>query len=93
MVAAAKLTPVTLGCHAGVSAPAAINTLAGVTVAEVLLLIRVTVTPPVGAAVCSETGREAVLPKATVRLAGNMIKGNWATVTLAVAFAMPGALA
>jgi hypothetical protein len=77
----------------GVKDPAAIVTLAGVTVAEVLLLIRVTVTPPVGAAVCSETGREAVLPKATVRLAGNMIDGSWATVTFAVAFAIPVALA
>jgi hypothetical protein len=76
----------------GVIWPAAIVTLAGVTVAEELLLVRVTVTPPVGAAVCSEIPREAVLPKATVMLDGNKIRGNCATVTFAVAIGMPVAL-
>ena len=58
-----------------------------------MLLVRVTVTPPAGAAVCSEIPREAVLPSATVILDGNKIRGNWATVTFAVAIGMPGALA
>jgi hypothetical protein len=55
MVADPAFTPLTCGCVVGEVEPAPINT-AEVTVAiEVLLLARVTVTPPAGAAADNDT--------------------------------------
>ena len=53
------LTPVTWGCVEGEVCPAAIETVAGDTVAfEVLLLESVTVTPPAGAGEARLTANE-----------------------------------
>ena len=57
MVAEPIPAPVACGCVAGVVAPAAIKTLVGAMVSfAVLLLLRVIVTPPLGAGAANVTG-------------------------------------
>ena len=61
--------PVTCGCVVGVVAPAGIVTVVGEMVTLLLLLAKVTVTPPVGAATESVTGNATDWPRATLVLA------------------------
>jgi hypothetical protein len=86
------IRPVTVGCVAGVVAPAAMETLAGDTVTLVLsLLARLTVTPPVGAAADRVTVRFVGVPRFT-EAAGTPID-TWVTFTVAVALVRGDALA
>ncbi len=93
MVADPIPAPVTCGCVAGVVAPGAMETLAGAVTFDVSLLVRFTVTPPGGAGCGRVTGNAADWPSPTVVLAGALIGGSGVTVTLAVALAIPAALA
>jgi hypothetical protein len=87
------IRPVTVGCVAGVVAPAAMKTLAGDTVTLVLsLLARLTVTPPAGAFWDRVTVNGFDWPKFTEVVAGTPID-IWVTFTVAVADVMPVALA
>jgi hypothetical protein len=74
--------PFTMGCVAGASACAGMNTLLGVIVAFGLSLERVIVTPPAGAPVAKVTGYGADWPGATEVLTGSRILPN--VTTLAV---------
>ena len=75
----------------GVVLPALMVTLAGETVTRVVsLLLRVTVTPPAGAAVPSVTGKLTGWLGATDMLAGRLIVPGAMTVTLAVVSATFG---
>jgi hypothetical protein len=88
-----RLTPVTNTCVADVVAPAAMKTLAGDTVTfDVSLLARLMVTPPVGAFANRDTGNVLNPPIPTDTLP-TMIEPREPTVTLAVADAIPVALA
>ena len=91
MLADPKLTPLTCGCVDGVVCPAAMLTLVGDTVTFVVsLLLRVTVTPPAGAAVPSVTANCADWLGPTVMPEGSVIVPGAATVTLAVVSATFG---
>ena len=85
--------PLTCGCVAGVVAPAAMETLAGAVTLVVSLLARFTVKPPAGAGADRVTVNALDWPKPSVVRAGTLIDRETCTVTLAVAFAMPAALA
>jgi hypothetical protein len=83
------LTPFTLGCVAGVVCPAAIVTVAGVTVALLgSALLKVTVTPPAGAATGSVTVKVAGPARGAVTPEGNPIGPAVTTVIDAVASGM-----
>jgi hypothetical protein len=83
MIAEPKVTPVTLGCVAGVVAPCEIKTSAGAMVTlDVSLLERWTVTPPTGAPVTKETGKVADRFGPTVTPVGSVIAPNCPTFTL-----------
>ena len=67
-----RLTPVTVGCTAGVVCPAAIRTDVAESVSlDESLLVRVTVTPPAGAADGNEIGNDTVWPSPTLVIAGS----------------------
>ena len=84
--------PFTLGGALGIKPPCGMKMFAGDTVTfEGSLLVSVMKTPPAGAGLTKVTGNGAESPGATVVLAGTMM--SLRTVTLAVALAMPGALA
>ena len=68
------------------------NTLAGAVTFVGSLLLRLMVRPPAGAAADRVTDRLAVWPRLTDVLA-TVIMGRLATFTVAIAVAMPGALA
>lgn len=70
IVAEPGLTPVTVGCTAGVANPAAINTEFTERAARALLLNRLTVTPPDGATADRLTCKLIDWPSATLALAG-----------------------
>lgn len=85
--------PVTCGCVAGVVAPVATKTLATERVAfDASLFVRLTVTPPAGAAWAKVTASVADRPNPTV-VFETLIPGRVDTFTVATAFAMPAALA
>ena len=85
-------TPVTCGCEDGAVAPAGMNTPAGLTrIVVVLLLVKVSVTPPEGAGVPSLTGNGTVWPKGTVTT-GSVIDPGAITVTSNARSAIPAAL-
>ena len=65
MVADPMPVPVTWGCAAGAVAPAAMKTLAGTVTLAVSLLLRLTVTPPAGAAWDRVTANAADWPRFT----------------------------
>lgn len=84
MVEVPKLMPFTSGWETGVVAPAATNTVGGVTVTfEVSLLESVMVTPPAGAPVTKLTSNGTDWPVPMVTFAGSLIAPNFVTVTLA----------
>ena len=90
MFADPTLMPVTCGWAAGVVVPAAMKTLAGFTVALAeSLLVRVTVTPPAGAAAGKVTANAADWPSATATLF-TRIAGGGTTVTVAAVSGTPG---
>jgi hypothetical protein len=94
MVAVPKLTPVTLGCVAGVVVPCEMKTSAGDIVAlDVSLLERWTVTPPSGAPVTKEMGKVADWFGPTVMPAGSVIAPNSPTFTFAEPLKYPAELA
>ena len=79
------MTPVTCGCAAGVVCPAATVTLAGEIVTLVVsLLLKLTVTPPAGAAVPRVTAKAADWVGPTVTPDGSVMVPGATTVTLAV---------
>lgn len=79
MVTEPALKPVTVvEARGAVVMPSATKRVDGDTAAiDGLLLASVMNTPPAGAAVPSATGKFAVSPGATVRLAGKRIPGAW----------------
>ena len=86
IVAPPTFTPLICGCEAGWDWPAAMNTVEGDTVAMlVLVLERVTVTPPLGAGVESVTGNAAVCASWTLVVPGTPMLPGLATVMFAVA--------
>jgi hypothetical protein len=90
-VAEPTFTPRTVGCVAGVVAPAAIVTVAGVTVTLLVSeLLSVTVVPEAGAAWGKVIAKDVVAPRPTLTLAGRPIAPAVATVTFAVASGMKG---
>lgn len=90
MFAEPRLMPLTDGCVAGVVAPAAMNTVIGATVtSEVLLLFKVTVTPP-GAAAGREMGNAAEWASPTETFEGTEIGPSVTTVIAAVVSTMLG---
>jgi hypothetical protein len=83
-VADPKATPVTIGCVAGVVAPAGIVTV-DVTVSFVVsVLVSVMVSPPGGAGEDRVTAMGAVCPGATVTFEAKPIAPNWETRMLAL---------
>jgi hypothetical protein len=93
MFTAPKLTPVTVGCVPGADWPAAMVTLA---VESVTLLLSLLASAMVTGATAGDdrvTGKPTVWPNPTLPLAGRLIVPAITTVTLVVAFAMPGATA
>jgi len=85
------LIPFTEGCVAGVVAPPAMNTVIGATViSDVLLLFKVTVTPPAGAAEGKEIGKAAEWASPTETFEGTEIGPPVRMVTPAVVSAMFG---
>ncbi len=95
MFASPGATPLICGCTAGEVVPAAIMALAVTVAFEASLDARVTMSPPAGAGVNKLTGNAALWPTVTVIFAGTLIVAGGAIVTLtpAVAFAIPEALA
>jgi len=92
MSADPRLTPVTVGCWAGVVCPCAIVTLDGeIVTLEVSLLTRSMVTPLTGAPVTRLTGNDKVWPGPTLTFESSVIAPSMATVTLAVPVLKPGA--
>ena len=89
MFADPRPTPVTWGCVVGVVAPAGTVTLEVTVTLEGSLLVKVTVTPPAGAGVERVTANGTDCPAPTVTLEANVIEPGLATVTFAVASAMP----
>ena len=74
MLAEPKVTPMIMGCTAGVVAPAAINTDAGVIATlDASLLFSETVTPFAGAGTVRLTGNGSVWLGPTVTLPGRLI--------------------
>ena len=91
ILAEPRLIPLTDGCVVGVVAPAAMNTVIGATViSEVLLLFKVTVTPPAGAAEGREMGNAAEWASPTETFEGAEIGPPVTMVTPAVLSAMFG---
>ena len=92
MVADPKLIPLTCGCMAGVVEPAAMITLAGVTLTfDGSLLASVTVMPPAGAAAGKVIENATDWPSPTLPLDDTWIAPpGLATVTLAVVSATLG---
>ncbi len=85
-----KFTPETCGGAAGCVCPAAMNTVAGLTVTlAVSPLESATVTPPWGAGEARATASGAVWPGASVRLEGSVIVPAACTVTVALASDIP----
>jgi hypothetical protein len=73
MFADPTLTPLTWGCVVGVVAPAATVTLLVTETVDVLLLVRVTVSPPAGAGVARVTGNEVDAVRPTLVPDGRVI--------------------
>ena len=86
-------TPFTCGCEAGDVAPAEMNTLCVTVAFDVSPLVRLTVTPPAGAATDKVTWNTADCPIVIVVLDGRRIAPAAVTVTPAIALGIPGALA
>jgi hypothetical protein len=94
IVADPNATPVTCGCATGDIAPAAITTLDGAMIAIALLLLEsATVIPPAGAGADNVIGNGVDWFAPTPVEAGTPMDGGGCTVTAAVAFAIPAALA
>ena len=92
MVTVPYPTPVTFGCTAGV-VPFAATVEVAVTVAiDVLLLLSVTVAPPVGAAGLKVNARDCAWPSPAITFGASVIVPGGVTVTLALVAAMPAAL-
>jgi hypothetical protein len=93
MLAEPGPTPVICGCAAGSVCPAAISTEAGVMLTLVgSLLVKATVTPPVGAGADKLIGNGTVCPRPTEMFEGRLIPPDTVTVTFAVAPVTPGVL-
>jgi len=93
MLAVPKLTPLTVGCVAGVVAPAMIKTEAGWIVAiPVLLLLRFTVRPFAGAAGEMLILKAADWPGPTATFSGTLMLPGAATVTMTLAGVTFGAI-
>jgi hypothetical protein len=92
MVADPRLTPVTVGCVVGAVWPAGMVTLDGeIVTLDVLLLDRLTVTPPAGAAAGRVIANGVVWPKFTVVVpVGVPIVPALVTVTFSVVSTMFG---
>src|SRR5437763_1961052 len=90
MIADPMVMPFTAGARLGVVAPCGIKMLSGATVTfELSLLPSARNTPPDGADVANVTGKDADWPGATVRLAGRIMPGCEAAVTVTFALAFP----
>jgi len=86
MFANPRFTPVTCGCVVGVTALAAICTVLGeIETVDALSLVKVTVTPPVGAGVDSVMGNDADCASATESPDGVPMVPGGVTVTVSVA--------
>jgi len=73
MFADPMLTPLTCGCVTGVVAPAATVTVLVTDAVDVLLLLKVTVRPPVGAGVARVTGNAVDAVRPTLAPDGRLI--------------------
>ena len=94
MFADPKLTPLTVGCVAGVVAPAAMVTVGDEIVRiDVFVLLSETVVPPEGAGTGRVTGNGTDWFGPTVTFAGRMMVPRFATVTLTVVLPTPVPLA
>jgi len=91
MFAEPRFTPVTCGCVAGATALAAIWTVLGeIEIVDVLLLAKVTVTPPVGAGVDKVMGNGTDCVSDTASPEGVPIEPGGVTVRVSVALGIFG---
>src|SRR5437868_550586 len=89
MFADPLLMPVACGCVAGEVVPLAMKTLGGIVTFGLPRLPSARHTPPDGGDVANATGNDADWPGATVRLAGRILPGCEAAVTVTLACAFP----
>ena len=92
MVTVPYPTPVTLGCVAGAIRPTPTVAVDVTVASDVLLLLRVTVVPPVGAAGFNVKARVCAWPSPAMTFRASVIVPGGVTVTLADVAAIPAAL-
>jgi hypothetical protein len=92
MVTVPYPTPVTLGCVAGAIRPTPTVAVDVTVASDVLLLLSVTVVPPVGAAGFNVTASVCAWPRPAITLGASVMVPGGVTVTLADVAAIPEAL-